>query len=40
MYMDTSIVINEAKSLNPIFNGIKNGKISEAVFLGSKNFFN
>jgi len=32
--MDTSIVIDEAKSLDPTFEGIKDGKISEAIFPG------
>nr|CAD2169113.1 unnamed protein product [Meloidogyne enterolobii] len=35
IYMDTSIVIDEAKSLDPVFEGIKDGKISEAIFFGA-----
>jgi len=34
--MDTSIVIDEAKSFDPTFEGIKDGKISEAIFFGGK----
>ncbi|CAK5029209.1 unnamed protein product [Meloidogyne enterolobii] len=36
IYMDTSIVIDEAKSLDPVFEGIKGGKVSEAIFFGGK----
>jgi len=36
MYMDTSIVIDDAASFNPIYEAIDNGKISETIFPGGK----
>uniref|UniRef100_A0A915NGZ1 Uncharacterized protein n=1 Tax=Meloidogyne floridensis TaxID=298350 RepID=A0A915NGZ1_9BILA len=34
MYMDTSIVIDDAASFNPIYEAIDNEKISETIFPG------